>query len=49
MRTILIIGLILIYIMLGIVDLKNHNISTGISAFLLAAVSGLLFFAGSKI
>jgi hypothetical protein len=34
--------------MLGIVDLKNHNISTGISAFLLAAINGLLFFAGSK-
>lgn len=48
MRTILIIGLILVYIILGVVDLKNQNIATGISAFLLAAVNGLLFFAGSK-
>jgi len=48
MRTALIIGLILVYIILGIVDLKSHNISTGISAFLLAAINGLLFFAGSK-
>lgn len=48
MRTAVIIGLILAYIVLGIVDLRNQNISTGISAFLLAAVSGLLFFAGSK-
>jgi len=48
MRTVLIMGLILVYIMLGIIDLKNQSISTGISAFLLAAVNGLLFFAGSK-
>lgn len=48
MRTALIIGLILMYVMLGIVDLKNQNISTGISAFLLAVVTGLLFFAGGK-
>ena len=48
MRITLIIGLILVYIMLGIVDLKNHNISTAISAFLLAVVNGLLFFAGGK-
>ena len=48
MRTVLIIGLILVYIILGIVDFKNHNISTGISAFLLAVVNGLLFFAGDK-
>lgn len=48
MRTVVIIGLILIYIVLGIIDLKNQNISTGISAFLLAAVNGLLFFAGNK-
>jgi len=48
MRTALIIGLILIYAILGIVDLKNQNISTGISAFLLAIVNGLLFFAGNK-
>ena len=48
MRTAVIIGLILIYVMLGIIDIKNHNISTGISAFLLAVVNGLLFFAGSK-
>ena len=48
MRTTVIIGLILIYIILGIIDIKNHNISTGVSAFLLAAVNGLLFFAGGK-
>ena len=46
MRNILIIGLMFIYILLGIVDFKNHNIATGISAFLLAVVNGLLFFAG---
>lgn len=48
MRTILIIGLISVYIMLGIVDLKNQSIATSISAFLLAVVNGLLFFAGGK-
>ena len=48
MRAVVIIGLILIYIILGIIDIKNHNISTGISAFLLAIVNGLLFFARSK-
>jgi len=48
MRTALIIGLILIYTVLGIVDLRNQNISTGVSAFLLAVVNGLLFFAGNK-
>jgi len=44
MRTIIIIGLILIYIILSIIDFKNHNIATGIAAFLLAIVNGLLFF-----
>ncbi len=48
MRAALIIGLILVYVVLGIVDLKNQNISTGVSAFLLAVVNGLLFFAGGK-
>lgn len=48
MRTALIIGLILIYAILGVVDLKNQNISTGIAAFLLAVVNALLFFAGDK-
>lgn len=48
MRTGLIVGLIIVYVVLGIVDLRNHNITTGISAFLLAAVNGLLFFAGGK-
>ena len=48
MRTAVIIGLILVYIVLGIIDIKDHNISTGISAFMLAAVNGLLFFAGGK-
>lgn len=48
MRTIIIISLIVVYILLGIVDIKNHNIATGISAFLLAVVNGLLFFAGGK-
>ena len=45
MRTYLIIGLIVVYILLGIVDIKNHNTSTGIAAFGLALVNGLLFFA----
>jgi len=48
MRTAVIVGLILVYVVLGVIDIKNHNISTGISAFLLAAVNGLLFFAGGK-
>lgn len=48
MRTALIIGIILAYILLGIVDLKNHSMATSISAFLLAIVNGLLFFAGGK-
>lgn len=48
MRITLIIGLITIYIILGIVDLRNHNIATGISAFLLGTANGLLFFAGDK-
>lgn len=46
MRTGTVISLIIIYIVLGIVDIKNHNIATGLSAFLLAVVNGLLFFAG---
>lgn len=48
MRTALIVGLILVYIMLGVIDFKNHSIATGISAFLLAIVNGLLFFAGEQ-
>jgi len=48
MRTGLIISLIIVYILLGIIDIKNQNIATGISAVLLAAVTGLLFFAGGK-
>jgi len=48
MRTGLIVGLIIVYVALGIVDLRNHNIATGMSAFLLAVVTGLLFFAGGK-
>ncbi len=48
MRTALIIGLISAYVVLGIVDFRNHNIATGISALLLAIVNGLLFFAGGK-
>ena len=47
-RTILIICMIVSYLLLGIVDLKNHNTSTGIAAFLLAIVNGLLFLAGAK-
>ena len=48
MRTTIIIGLILVYVALGVVDLKDRNISTAIAAFLLAVVNGLLFFAGGK-
>ena len=48
MRTVLIVGLISVYVILGVVDFRNHNIATGISAFLLAVVNGLLFFAGGK-
>lgn len=48
MRTVLILGLILVYVLLGIVDFKNQNIATSISAFLLAVVNGLLFFVGGK-
>lgn len=46
MRLYLIISLIIVYVLLGIVDIKNYNIGTGISAFLLAIVNGILFFAG---
>jgi len=48
MRLCLIIGLIIVYVLLGIVDIKNSSTATGISAFLLAVVNGLLFFAGGK-
>ena len=48
MRTILIVSLIVVYVLLGIVDIKSHNISTGIAAFGLALINGLLFFAGGK-
>lgn len=48
MRTILIVSLIVVYILLGIVDIKDHNIATGIAALSLAAANGLLFFAGGK-
>lgn len=48
MRTYLIVGLIAIYIILGIVDIKGNNLSTGIASLGLALVNGLLFFAGGK-
>lgn len=48
MRTYLIIGLISVYIILGIVDIRSHNFSTGIASLGLALVNGLLFFAGGK-
>jgi len=48
LRVNLIICLIIVYVLLGIIDIKNHNIATGISAFLLAIVNGLLFFVGGK-
>ena len=48
MRTYLIITLIVVYCVLGVVDVKGHNLSTGIASFGLALVNGLLFFAGGK-
>ncbi len=48
MRTVLIVSLIVVYVLLGIIDIKNHSMSTGIAAFGLALVNGLLFFAGGK-
>lgn len=48
LRFALVVCMIVVYLMLGCVDLKNHNTSTGIAAFLLAIVNGLLFFAGAK-
>ena len=48
MRTVLIVSLIVVYVLLGVVDIRGHNISTGIAAFGLALVNGLLFFAGGK-
>ena len=48
LRTVLIISLIVVYIVLGIVDIKGHNLSTGIASLGLAGVNGLLFFAGGK-
>ena len=47
-RTYLIVGLIILYIILGIVDIRGQNISTGIASLGLALVNGLLFFAGGK-
>lgn len=48
MRIVLIVSLIVVYVLLGILDIKNHSFATGISAFGLALVNGLLFFAGGK-
>ncbi len=48
MRTVLIVSLIVVYVLLGIVDIKSYNIPTGIAALGLALVNGLLFFAGGK-
>ena len=48
LRIVLILCIMTSYLLLGIVDLKNHNTSTGIAAFLLAIVNGLLFFTGAK-
>ena len=48
MRTYLIIALIIVYCVLGVVDLRGHNLSTGMASFGLALVNGLLFFAGGK-
>lgn len=48
MRTYLIIGLIVVYIVLGIVDIRSYNFSTGLASLGLAFVNGLLFFAGGK-
>lgn len=48
MRTYLIISLITAYILLGIVDIRGHNFSTGVASLGLALVNGLLFFAGGK-
>lgn len=48
MRTYLIIGLMVVYIILGVVDIRSHNLSTGFASLGLALVNGLLFFAGGK-
>lgn len=47
-RTVLIISLIVVYVVLGVVDIRGNNIPTGIASLLLAGVNGLLFFAGGK-
>lgn len=49
MRYSLIIILMLVYVLIGLHDsINDRNLLTGISAFLLAIVNGLMFFAGGK-
>ena len=48
LRIALIVSLMTAYVALGCVEIKNNSASTGIAAFLLAIVNGLLFFAGAK-
>lgn len=43
----LVIGLIIIYIVLGVIDIKNGNMLTGVASLGLSLVNGCLFF-GAK-
>ena len=43
----LVVGLIIIYIVLGIIDMKNGNMMTGIASLGLSLVNGCLFL-GAK-
>ena len=46
-RICLVISLILVYIVLGIIDIKNGNMMTGIASLGLSLVNGCLFL-GAK-
>lgn len=44
----LVVCMILMFIAIGIIDIRNKNITTGMIAFLLSIVHGLIFFTGAK-
>jgi len=43
-RTILVISLICAYVVLGIIDIKNGSLMTGVASLGLSVVNGCLFF-----
>lgn len=46
MRKIIIVSIVVLFVTLGVLDLKESKYLTGVSAILLAIVNGLLFIAG---